>query len=92
MSTNILAWVLSNMCRDPTPIHEVISCFEIVRNEIVSLCKDLGFTGSSEDVVRRAVSQIFHLLSMAHFIGRLIYFLVFWEEFFSIMIRPYHLQ
>ncbi|XP_055616863.1 glycerol-3-phosphate acyltransferase 1, mitochondrial isoform X2 [Toxorhynchites rutilus septentrionalis] len=55
MTTNALAFLLLNRFRDGAPLSILTEALDELRDILSSSSRDLGFTGTSEDVIRYAV-------------------------------------
>lgn len=58
MTTNALAFLLLNRFRDGAPLSILTEALDELRDVLTSTSRDLGFTGSSEDVIKYAVDLL----------------------------------
>ncbi|XP_058811854.1 glycerol-3-phosphate acyltransferase 1, mitochondrial isoform X3 [Topomyia yanbarensis] len=58
MTTNALAFLLLNRFRDGAPLSILSEALEELRVILNSSCRDLGFTGKSEDIVKYAADLL----------------------------------
>ncbi|CAL4126088.1 unnamed protein product, partial [Meganyctiphanes norvegica] len=58
MSTNAVSWLLSFVYRDGAKVSDMIMALDALRETLRSRDRDTGFSGSSIDVVKHAVSML----------------------------------
>ncbi|XP_055585348.1 glycerol-3-phosphate acyltransferase 1, mitochondrial [Uranotaenia lowii] len=58
MTTNALAFLLLNRFRDGAPLSILVDALDELRSVLNTTSRDLGFTGSSEDVIRYAADLL----------------------------------
>lgn len=60
MSTNALAFILLYKCRNGATLEELVDELDILKQELSSCGRDIGFSGDSVDVINYAVSTFIY--------------------------------